>query len=64
MSPVSASVAATTAPTLVSAAAFSATLRPTGGVSPNTGRLFPVLPVPAGDQALGVSPFSARTCTW
>jgi hypothetical protein len=24
----------------------------------------PVMPVPGGDHALGVSPFSARTCTW
>ena len=63
MSVVSSSVAATGVPTFSPAAVFSARLRATGAVSLNTGRLFPVLPVPEGDHALGVSPFSARTRT-
>ena len=63
VSVVSVSLAATAAPTFCPAAVFSATLRATGAVSLNTGRLFPVLPVPEGDHALGVSPFSARTRT-
>ena len=65
MSPTSVSVAVTTAPTFCPAAVFSATLR-ASMLFANVGALLgvPVVPAPAGDQALGVSPFSARTCTW
>ena len=45
---------------------FSATSRVVLVPSANTGAVFdpaPVRPVPDGDQSLGVSPFSARTCT-
>ena len=44
---------------------FSATVR-FGSTSKNVGGSFepsPVLPVPDADQSLGVSPFSAFTCT-
>ena len=46
---------------------FSATLRVALAPSVKVGALLagdPVLPVPDGDHSLGVSPFSARTCTW
>ena len=59
------SVAVTTAPTFSPAAVFSATLRASVGFA-KVGALLgvPVVPEPWSDQALGVSPLSARTCTW
>ena len=66
MSPLSASVAAMAVPMFWLAAVFSATLRVVLVPSVNVGALLVaelVLPVPDGDQSLGVSPFSARTCS-
>ena len=66
VSPVSASVAVTTAPTFSPAAVFSATERLTAeGL--NTGALLVgelVLPVPEADQSPSPSSLWARTCTW
>ena len=66
MSPVSVSVAVTTAPTFVSAALFSGTLRAAVGFA-NVGAALlavPVLPVPESDQGPSPSALVARTCTW
>ena len=65
MSPGSAASAVTGAPTFVPAALFSGTSR-AGLVSEKTGALaaeFVRTASEGSDQALGVSPLSARTCT-
>ena len=64
MSPVSASLAATAAPTSVPAAVFSSKERVTV-VGLNTGALLAlVVPEPLGDQPESPSSLLARTCTW
>ena len=62
----SGSVAATASPTCWPDGMFSSTSRIVLPPSSNVGGAFelsPVLPVPDADQSLGVSPFSAITCT-
>ena len=63
----SASVAVRGEPTSTPAAVFSATSRSAEAPSPNTGAalvvVVSVVPVPACDQSLSISPFFARTCT-